>query len=172
MYLPFVEFRPVAGYEEYYEISADGALFSKITNRFRRQVVNPQTGYAMAVLVSPATGEHKAEAIHRLVASTWIPNPNGYRCINHKNENKLDNHASNLEWCTHQYNNTYHDKHLKCAKYVEMIDLNTGRTINVYRSAHEAERQTGITFKNISAVCRGTRKSAGGYGWKFQKEDK
>lgn len=171
MFLPFVEFRPVVGYEDYYEISADGALFSKITNSFRTQIVNNQTGYATVVLVEPKTGKHNTVCIHRLVAETWVPNPHGYRCVNHKNENKLDNHASNLEWCTYSYNNTYHDKHLKCAKYVEMVDLNTGRVLEVYRSAHEAERQTGITFKNISAVCREKRKSAGGYGWRFQKED-
>ena len=39
-------------------------------------------------------------SVHRLVAETYIPNPHNYPEVNHKNENKLDNHVSNLEWCS------------------------------------------------------------------------
>lgn len=45
--------------------------------------------------------------IHRLVAYTFIPNPNNYPVINHKDENKLNNNVDNLEWCTSEYNNSY-----------------------------------------------------------------
>lgn len=45
--------------------------------------------------------------VHRLVASTFIPNPLNLPCVNHKDENKLNNCADNLEWCTYQYNNCY-----------------------------------------------------------------
>lgn len=47
---------------------------------------------------------------HRLVATAFIPNINGYKCVNHINERKDDNRASNLEWCTHKYNNNYGTK--------------------------------------------------------------
>lgn len=43
--------------------------------------------------------------LHRLVAETFIPNPNNYPVINHINGNKLDNRAENLEWCTISHNN-------------------------------------------------------------------
>ena len=45
--------------------------------------------------------------IHRLVAETFIPNPDNLPEVNHKDENKLNNEASNLEWCTHKYNSNY-----------------------------------------------------------------
>ena len=48
--------------------------------------------------------------VHRLVATTFIPNPNNLPEVNHKDENKLNNCVSNLEWCTHQYNNSYGSK--------------------------------------------------------------
>lgn len=45
--------------------------------------------------------------IHRLVAETFIPNPNNYKEINHINKNRSDNRVENLEWCTAKYNKTY-----------------------------------------------------------------
>ena len=52
-------------------------------------------------------GKAKTFAVHRLVAEAFIPNPNKYPCVNHKDENPSNNCVSNLEWCTYQYNNTY-----------------------------------------------------------------
>ena len=52
-------------------------------------------------------GKHHKESIHRLVAETFIENINNLPCVNHKDENKWNNSASNLEWCTHKYNSNY-----------------------------------------------------------------
>lgn len=46
-------------------------------------------------------------SIHRLVAQAFIPNPNGYKEINHKDEDKTNNRVSNLEWCDRLYNMNY-----------------------------------------------------------------
>lgn len=42
--------------------------------------------------------------VYRLVAQAFIPNPNNYPCINHKDENPANNSIENLEWCTYKYN--------------------------------------------------------------------
>lgn len=52
-------------------------------------------------------GKRKNVYIHRLVAEAFIPNPNNYPIINHKDENKQNNNVENLEWCSYLYNNTY-----------------------------------------------------------------
>lgn len=52
-------------------------------------------------------GKIKMFFVHRLVAQTFIPNPNNYPIINHKDENPLNNCVDNLEWCTHKYNSNY-----------------------------------------------------------------
>lgn len=49
----------------------------------------------------------KSKRVHRLVAEAFIPNPNGYKEINHKDENKLNNMVENLEWCDRKYNMNY-----------------------------------------------------------------
>ena len=165
MFLAGIEFKPVIGFEEYYEVSADGAVFSKITNKFRKQVICPN-GYATVILRNLKTGIHKTKTVHRIVAEAWL-NRNSNDCVNHKNENKLDNHVNNLEWCTKAYNNTYNGKTQRCCKAIEMYDLDTNKTILTFRGAKEASNKGYANYKNISAVCRGKRKSAGGYGWRF-----
>lgn len=167
VYLAGIEFKPVVGFENYYVVSADGAIFSKISNSFRSQILNNKTGYATVILSNPAQKFKKTKTVHRVVAETWLDNPNGLECINHKNENKLDNHASNLEWCSKAYNNKYNGKDQKCCKKIAQVDLETGVVIKVWASARKAEKHFNTNYKNISAVCRGLRKSAGGYGWRF-----
>lgn len=54
-----------------------------------------------------ANGSVKIVNVHRLVAKAFLPNPCGYTEVNHKDENKTNNAASNLEWCSHSYNNQY-----------------------------------------------------------------
>ena len=52
-------------------------------------------------------GREYKKTIHRLVAETFIPNPNNLPCVNHKDENKENNVVDNLEWCTYKYNSNY-----------------------------------------------------------------
>ena len=61
-------------------------------------------------------GERKFYSIHRLVAQTFLDNPNNYPCVNHKNENPADNRLDNLEWCTHAYNSNYGTRNQRLSK--------------------------------------------------------
>lgn len=119
------------------------------------------------------------KSVHRLVAQAFIPNKHNYKCVNHKDENKRNNKADNLEWCSYSYNNNY-GTHIKRQK--EKLTNNKKRSIAVvqydlkknkikeYPSMREAQRQTKISYIDISNVCKNKRKTAGGYKWKYMEE--
>ena len=96
-------FRKVEDFERY-EVSIHG----DIRNRKTKRILKPFTigkGY-QAVTLTKVTNKRKIKYVHRLVGKAFIENK-GFPEINHKDEVKDNNHYSNLEWCTHQYNINY-----------------------------------------------------------------
>lgn len=115
------EWRDIEGYEGKYQVSNEGRVKSLDYHRQGfEKVLKPNThvrGYKRVGL-SDGKGIITLYFVHRLVAKAFIPNPNNYPMINHKDENPANNNVENLEWCTAQYNNTYNDRHLKCASKI------------------------------------------------------
>lgn len=109
------EWKELLGYEGIYLISSYGRIKSisrqvdigkgKLRWYFGRDMrLSPNTkGYLQIVLVN-RKGIRKTDRVHRLVAKTFIPNPDNKSFINHKDLNKKNNYYCNLEWCTHQEN--------------------------------------------------------------------
>ena len=83
-----------------YIIYSDGRIWSITRNKFLKPSIH-HTGYTRVCI------NKKDYRIHRLVAETFIPNPNNLPIINHINEIKSDNRVENLEWCTHRHNSTH-----------------------------------------------------------------
>lgn len=156
--------KPVVGFEGFYEVSDHGEIKSLRSMKIRKPIFNSQNGYNALVL----SGDHfkKTMYVHRIVAEAFVENPKNYGFVNHKDENKLNNVVSNLEWCTKAYNNTYNEKTQRCCKKIIQIDPETGDS-TPWRSARKAHEAGIANYKNISACCRGLRKSAGGYEWRF-----
>jgi len=115
------EFKTIPGFEGYYQISKAGTVVSVgrkvyFINRWGQPCVrNTKTkllypklesnGYLRQAL--SIDGTVKYHSIHRLVATTYIPNPENLPVINHKDGNKLNNTVENLEWCTILHNNNH-----------------------------------------------------------------
>lgn len=111
--------------------------------------------------------------VHRMVAITFIPNPNNYPQVNHIDNDRTNNSASNLEWCTPQYNNDYRKNFGTSpaqifGHHVYAVDLKTGKVL-IFKSQREAGRQLGIDPSNIAKVAKGQQVIAGGY-W-FTEDD-
>lgn len=90
-------------------ITDEGRVF-KIVDGIEIDVKCELNGYLYALIpVLDKNGKYayKNIAIHRLVAEAFIPNPNNYNQVNHKDENKHNNSVDNLEWCTSSYNIRY-----------------------------------------------------------------
>lgn len=161
------EWKPVEHFEGLYEVSNLGNVRSLRSGALRKPVVNKSTGYAAVVLCGSTYKQ--TLTVHRLVAKAFVENPNSYDFVNHIDENKLNNNAWNLEWCTKAYNNTYNGKTQRCCKKVAQINPETGEQV-IWPSAKAASRMNIANYKNISACCRGKRNKAGGYKWRFVNE--
>lgn len=136
--------------------------------RILKQTKHKKTGYLLATLCK--NNKHKSILVHRLVAEVFINNKNKLPCINHKDENKENNCVTNLEWCTHKYNNNYGNNTKKLCKPVLQYDLQ-GNFVKEYYGANEASRKTGISCTNICKCCRGERKKTKGFIFKFKREE-
>ena len=107
---PKEEWKDVENYEGLYQVSNLGRVKSlKDNNGKPREKIMKQgktkNGYLRIMLCK--NGKRERFLVHRLVANAFIPNPNNFKCVNHKDEDKTNNCVNNLEWCTYQYNNTY-----------------------------------------------------------------
>lgn len=98
-----------------YSINSIGQIRNNKTNKLLSLHKN-KYGYIIAGL--KINNKYKSFSVHRLVAKLFInnPNPKEFNVVNHINENKSDNRAENLEWCTQSYNHNYGNALNKQAK--------------------------------------------------------
>ena len=100
----------IEGYRNAYEVSNLGRVRSCFDGKYRilKQMISAgrYNGYPMVTLYDAPQHGIKVK-VHRLVAEAFIPNPSRLPVINHIDEDRTNNKASNLEWCTVQYNTTY-----------------------------------------------------------------
>ena len=131
----------------------------RVKNKHGR-ILKPEirNGYYSVDLMK--NGKRYKFRVHRLVAEAFIPNPDNLPMVNHKDEDKLNNIASNLEWCDNTYNSQYpNDLGVYC------FDLD-----KEFRSATEASVHTGVCRTSILKVCRGQLHQAGGMLWCYSKD--
>ena len=178
--------RDIDGFEGRYQISSEGRIKSvdvyTIDTIGRRQlhrgkflkVRYDKDGYKKISLY-----DGKSYSIHRLVAQAFIPNPNNYPIINHKDENKQNNCVENLEWCTYKYNANYGtaiDRKKANTDYVELAKKHHKRIvqntlndapIKEWASIKEASDSLNLDKGSICKCLKGKVKTCGGYKWKY-----
>lgn len=172
---------PIRGFEGLYEISVDGEVKSLNYNRTGKERIlklgKDGHGYPQVVLYKDE--KRRNFLVHRLVAEAFIPNPEHLPEVNHKDENPLNNKVENLEWCNHKYNMNWGTRNKRAGKAISKALANRkdqskqvvaidkqGRVVHVFPSTREAGRN-GYDFRNISACCRGVKKTHHGLVWKF-----
>ena len=165
------EFRDIKGYEELYQVSNYGRVkslygYNGLKHYFRVKILKTLNNGKDYLSVSLTKNKKISYLkIHRLVANEFIPNPNNYSCINHKDCNRTNNMVYNLEWCSLQYNNEYSHNIPVLQK-----DINN-KLIKEWESITKAAIALGIQKSNISYVCKGKREKTGGFKWEYVKGD-
>ena len=176
-------------YEGLYKVSNLGRILSlNYNNTGKPGLMNPAedtSGYLQVGLRK--NGETNLCLVHRLVAQTFIPNPENLPEVNHKDEDKtnnfvflnedgsVDKEKSNLEWKNHRDNCNHGTRNErigktstngKQSKKVLQLSL-SGELIREWPSIHECGRN-GYDFRNVSACCLGKRKTAYGFRWEYE----
>ena len=108
-------------------------------------------------------GKFIMQRVNRLVAQTFIPNPDSLKEVNHKDCDRTNNNVDNLEWCSRSYNRRYREKYGEASGIpVFAVNLST-LEVSRFESQIEASRVLGLSDGNINNVIKGRYKQTGGY---------
>lgn len=167
--------KDINGYKGLYQVSNLGRVKSldryikqgNRTIKFKSKILKQRlerNGYLRVTLYKNATP--KQISVHRLVAETFINNPNNLPQVNHIDKNREHNYVTNLEWCTSLYNLQYSNiiKNLSKTKYKKIICNTTGEIFDSIKSASE---KYNLQHSNIIKCCKGERNMTGGLKWSY-----
>lgn len=130
--------KPVKGYEELYEVSNTGRVYSIKRNIIMEPcITRPSIKWIAKTKSKPSpyfkislmdnNKKIKHYKIHRLVAEAFLENSENKRVVNHLNHITTDNRVQNLEWCTHTENSRYSSQIRKEKKLKEEMVLKEER---------------------------------------------
>ena len=165
--------KPISGYEGYYEVSNLGNVASlRYARGSNRRILKPSIntwGYLQVTL--SRNKKKKNVAIHRLVAETFIENTHNLPQINHIDENKCNNRVDNLEWCDSHYNINYGERNLRVSNTLKQPVVATlpDGTEEFYSSVQDASTALGVCHSAISnAIYKKNRhKRCKGREWRY-----
>ena len=169
----------IKDYEELYLIGENGVIYSLPKNGSSNEIKKLKTrinkyGYEQCILMK--NNKTKTCLVHRLVAQTYIPNPNNYPQVNHINGIKSDNRIYNLEWCSvskntkHAFDNNLSNFRDNCLrnlreynqknKYIKVV-LEKDEEQIVFNSTAEAGKFLGTRPDNISRAYKKKQRCKG-----------
>ena len=160
------QWKPVNGFENY-EISNLGRVKSLNYNHTGVEKIlksqKDRKGYLAVSLCRD--GKVKKLFVHRLVATAFLPNPEGLPEVNHRNEDKTNNCVSNIEWCSRLYNNNYGSRNEKVSaaltnnparsKPVEASKYSDFREIELFFASVKEAKRNGYNEGAVYYCCKG-----------------
>lgn len=154
--------KEIQGFEGLYAVSNRGRVKNLKSGRILKNRID-SFGYAM-VYIHKGDGKPKNIKVHKLVAKTFIPNPDNLPQINHIDECKTNNNVENLEWLSASQNVRHSAHQYSCN--INQLTLD-GQFIRQWKSSMQIQRELGYKCTYIIAVCKGKYKQAYGYRWEY-----
>ncbi len=165
--------KDIPGYEGLYKATVCGLVFSCRRKKF----LAPDSFGPYYMVTLSVKGVGKKKKVSRIIAQTFLDNPDNLPVVNHKDGNKRNNSVNNLEWCTMKHNNIHayetglkvlpKGKDDKRSMPVLQFDRQ-GNFIKEYEGAKAAGRETGLNQGNITNACNGYQPTAYGFIWKYK----
>ncbi len=152
---------PILGYEREYEVSSQGSVRRVGKTECLSPIVDRYSRVSLSRL-----GKVRTTYVHRLVASHFLQNPLGKRCVNHKNGVKTDNRVSNLEWASHLENSKHADEQgLWChhgerhsLSRLSVSDVEHIRKLLLAKASHSnIAKQFGVSRSAVGHIHAGRR---------------
>lgn len=181
------KWKPVKWYEENYEVSTQGRVRSKdkrVSSGIRHntsvikygRTLKPSLKKGYLTIMLYTSDRRRTMSIHRLVALTFIPNPEQKPQVNHINGIKTDNRAINLEWVTALENNVHAienqlrgksslRKKIKCIETDQVFNSSYEAAEWLNRHKYQYTKKVSGMGRNIRAAASGKRPRAYGYKW-------
>lgn len=152
--------KDIPGFEGRYAATKDGRIWSHLEQRYMSpwQTYN---GY-LIVTLCPTTGDAKNYRVHRLVAATYIPNPENKPEVDHINKNRMDCSVENLRWVTSAENKV--TAAYKGSKKIR-TKVKCVETGEIFKSMVQAAEFAGVHRYTINICLLGKQQTAGGYHW-------
>lgn len=188
------EWRDVAGYEGFYQVSNMGRVRSLdrtflradgTTATYKSKVLKPAGRPYLHVYLSK-NNVHDMMRVHRLVAEAFVANPENLKCVDHIDCNKTNNRADNLRWCSHLQNMRYAQEngllagnfHYELLSDETKLNMKAPRMVSIVRDdgteydcVEDAAKEMGVTHGAISHVLRGLTKTCKGHSFKYKSLD-
>lgn len=153
-------FKPIPGYEDLYLINENGDIFGISRQKFLR--LSYRKEYPRVKLFKDNKG--KSIDVHRLVAITFLANPNNLPCVMHIDDNPKNNKITNLKWCTHLEN--MQDMYLKGRRKTHARRIQNVQTEEIFRCAKDAALKYNCAISTIRQSCNEGYKCKG-FNWIF-----
>ena len=156
--------KDIPKYEGLYKISSLGRIISSYSRRILSPIISGHKGKDYYAITLVKNGIKKRFHIHKLVALSFIPNPDRLPCIDHINTDRYDNRVENLKWCSFSQNNLNPITNSKRLKPV--VQLKDGLLTHVFNSISEATKY-GFCLGQIINCCKGRNKHHKGFQWMY-----
>jgi len=147
----------------YYGTESGRVFSSSGSHGSLREIFPPKLKHGYHLMTCYKNGVRHQILQHQFIAQIFIPNPNNYLEINHKDENKSNNSVENLEWCTRQHNMEEYfkkerDNGVGVAKHYLIKNIKTGEELKVFNLSKWC-RESGANFYSAMRIIQGKQKT-------------